>query len=83
MIYQTYKEVEEEFCLLGYDGVWSIESQLTFWRDMPPPSSGLKNKLSCQLHAGFMLGLFFGPEDGGIISQKRGLFITSAVRTSN
>jgi hypothetical protein len=49
-------------------------------------------------HAGFLLGLFFDPEDGGdvppkrrltfnrlhgIISQKTVFFITTAVRTSN
>jgi hypothetical protein len=48
---------------------------------------------------GVLLGLFFNPEDGGdmipqnvyltfnglhgIVSQKTGLFITTAVRTSN
>jgi hypothetical protein len=36
----------EEFCLLGYDAVSSVESQSTFRRNMSPPSSGSKNKLS-------------------------------------
>jgi hypothetical protein len=68
-----------------------------------PPSSGSKNKpgrvlLSTCFHPGFLLGLFFDPEDGGdmflpnvgcfnglhgVISQKIVLFITTAVRTSN
>jgi hypothetical protein len=41
--------------------MWSIGSQLMFWRNMSPPSSESKN----QLHAGFFLGLFFALEDGG------------------
>jgi hypothetical protein len=36
---------------------------------MLPPFSGPKNKLRKKsfymLHAGFLLGIFFGPEDGG------------------
>jgi hypothetical protein len=36
----------EEFCLLGYNAMQSVESQLTFRRNMLPPSSGLKNKPS-------------------------------------
>jgi hypothetical protein len=73
-------------------------------------SSWSKNKLSNKpawkqlallatcFHAGFLLGLFFDPEDGddvplkprlifnglhGVISQKIVFFITTAVRTSN
>jgi hypothetical protein len=68
---------------------------------MSPSSSGPKNtpcSATC-FHAGFLLGLFYDPEDGGddvlskrrftfkrlhgIISQKIELFIITAVRTSN
>jgi hypothetical protein len=42
-----------------------------FERNISPPSSGSKNKASKQAllatyyHAGFLLGLFFDPENGG------------------
>jgi hypothetical protein len=36
-----------------------------FWRNISPPSSGLKNKQGMMLDSGFLLGLFFDPEDGG------------------
>jgi hypothetical protein len=35
----------EEYCLLGYNAMYSVESQLTFRRNISPPSSGSKNKL--------------------------------------
>jgi hypothetical protein len=50
-----------------------VESRSTFWRNIPPPSSLSKIKPSkkaggkqstCFL-AGFLLGMFFNPEDGG------------------
>jgi hypothetical protein len=34
----------KEFYLLGYKAVKSVESQLKFWRNISPPSSGSKNK---------------------------------------
>jgi hypothetical protein len=34
----------EEFYLLRYNIMYSIEIQQTFWRNMLPPSSGSKNK---------------------------------------
>jgi hypothetical protein len=67
----------EEVYLLGYNTVQSVESKPTFRRNMSPPSSGSKNKpgakqgsgssgYSCHLlQAGFFLGLFVNPEDGG------------------
>jgi hypothetical protein len=36
----------EEFCQLKYNTTYSVGSQLTFWRSMPPPVSGLTSKPS-------------------------------------
>jgi hypothetical protein len=36
----------EEFHLLGYNALYSVQSQLMFRRNMSPPSSGLNNKPS-------------------------------------
>jgi hypothetical protein len=47
----------EEFCLLGYNAVWSIEIQPTFRRNISPG-------LATCFHVGILLGLF-DPEDGG------------------
>jgi hypothetical protein len=49
MLVQNFnKEVEiyEQFYLLEYNDVQSVESQPTSWRNMSPPSSALKNKPS-------------------------------------
>jgi hypothetical protein len=40
------KIINEEFYLLGYNAVYSVESQLMFRRNIAPPSSGSKNKPS-------------------------------------
>jgi hypothetical protein len=40
------KNTLEEVYLLGYNTVWFVQSQLTFRRNMPPTSSGSKNKPS-------------------------------------
>jgi hypothetical protein len=67
----------EEYYLLGYNVMWSIESQPTLRRNISPPSSGLRisqarNQLESRrqadrtcFHASFLLGLFIDPEDGG------------------
>jgi hypothetical protein len=46
-----------------------VENQPNFLRDMSPSSSGSKNKAgrSKASSTGFLLGLFFAPEDGGDI----------------
>jgi hypothetical protein len=55
--------------------VYYIESQLTFQRNISPPSSGSKNKLSraklatC-FHTGFLLGLFLSLKMEAICSYK-------------
>jgi hypothetical protein len=45
-ITKSLKLTDEEFCLVGYNAVKYVESQLTFWRNMSPPSSRSKNRLS-------------------------------------
>jgi hypothetical protein len=54
--------------------VYSVVNQLTFQRNTSSPLSGLKNMPSKKpaqsppcylLHAGFLLCLFFNPENGG------------------
>jgi hypothetical protein len=53
---------------LECDAIYSSESELVFWGNVSPPSLGLKIKVSSDcsvLYAGFLLGLFFDPEDGG------------------
>jgi hypothetical protein len=60
---------DEELHLLGHNAVQSIESLLAFHRNTPPPSPGSKNKPSMKpagcylLRTGFLLGLFFNPEN--------------------
>jgi hypothetical protein len=50
----------EDFCLMGCNAVQSVENQPMFRMNTSPPSSFA----FCLLHAGFLLGLFFNPEDG-------------------
>jgi hypothetical protein len=66
MILCAYSDGYEEFYLLGYNVVYSVESQPTFRWNMSPLYSGSSS--ACYLlQAGFLLGLFFDPEDGGEI----------------
>jgi hypothetical protein len=63
----NYMGLEESY-ILGYNAMESVESQPTFRKNMSPPYSGSKNKRSfacCQLHAGFLHGVFFDLEDEG------------------
>jgi hypothetical protein len=55
-LYTQFNEAQgpEEFYLQGYNAMWFVESQQTFW----------KNTATC-FQAGFLLGLCFDPEDGG------------------
>lgn len=58
----------EEFYLLGYNAIHSVESQLMFWRDKSPQSS--KNKPSKVWYlflADFLFSLFFDPDDAGYV----------------
>jgi hypothetical protein len=36
----------KNFCLLGYNAMESDQSQPVFWRNLSPPSSGLKSELT-------------------------------------
>jgi hypothetical protein len=53
---------------VGYNTVQYVEYQPTFRKNISPPSLGSKNNPSSAFylfHAGFLLGLFFDPEDVG------------------
>jgi hypothetical protein len=91
MTYLWCKVTDEEICL-GYNTVLSAESQPMYQRNMSLPSSGSKNKPSKKLawrqvalfttcfHAGFLLGLFFDPVDGGdMFLQNVGRFPTDNI----
>jgi hypothetical protein len=53
----------ESYYLLGYNAVSSVESKPKFRRNISPPPSGSTLLATC-FQAGFLLGLFFDPEDG-------------------
>jgi hypothetical protein len=55
----------KEFCLLGCNALQSTESQQTYWKNISKQETSVKNV--AMLHAGFLLGLIFDPEDGGDI----------------
>jgi hypothetical protein len=60
----------EEFCLQGYNMVWSSEIQMTFQKNISRASVVFKNKarknpaFATCCNAGFLLDLFVGPEEG-------------------
>jgi hypothetical protein len=57
------KETFDEFYLLGYNAVQSVESQPTFRSRLH--LQGRRALFATCFHAGFLLGLFFDVEDGG------------------
>jgi hypothetical protein len=67
----TTKVISEELYPLGCNAVYSDKSQPTISRNISPPPSGQNSKPSKKpiflLHAGFLLGLLFNPENGGDI----------------
>jgi hypothetical protein len=71
----------EEPCPVGYNPVFSVESQPAL-RKVMSPSLGLKSKprkkpvqsyACCLLHVGFLVGIPFIPEDGGDKKKLRGV----------
>jgi hypothetical protein len=77
----------EEYYLLGYNALQSVESQPMFRRNTFPPLSGSKNK---SIPVWKQVARQFPPKRRfvfnwihGVISQKTVLFITTGVRTSN
>jgi hypothetical protein len=79
---------DEEYHLLGYNALKSVESQPAFRRNISPPSSGLKNKRTRNQRESTCRYVPLKPRLTfnvlhGVISQKTVLFITTAVRTSN
>jgi hypothetical protein len=83
----------EDFYLLGHNAMYSAENLPKFRRNTSPPFSASSDYR--MLHVGFFLGesstlnkeakcsseRFVEFQIHGIVSQKTGLFITTAVRT--
>jgi hypothetical protein len=94
---------DKEFYLLGFNAVQSDRSPKEITEEYTASifkgqrASQARNR--CQLLAGYLIGLFFGPENGGstflpkcwriftglhgVTSQKIVLYIVTAERTSN
>jgi hypothetical protein len=82
-IYSTIENIFEfeKFCLMGHNALYSVKSQWIFRKKVSSPSSGSKsepriknrevdskqNQLPIMLHAGYLGGSLFDPEDGGDI----------------
>jgi hypothetical protein len=71
----------QEFYLLGYNAVQSVESQPTFRRNISPhfPGSKIKSREKPNLPAscGFLLGLFFDLENGGDVLLHKVYYISA------
>jgi hypothetical protein len=80
---------DEKFCLLGYNYIWSVESQPTFWRKVLPQFSGVNGKPSKKpawsRQQWFMLvsclALLFKHENWGNILQNIGWLSTIHIVT--
>jgi hypothetical protein len=84
-VYRTWGSLRggyEDFYLRGYNTVQSVESQLTFRRNMSPPPSGSKSNQARTSVKQVASTVCFNELHGDIF-QKIELFITTAVRTSN
>jgi hypothetical protein len=66
MIWGSHSSNYKEFCLLEYNALQP--RQLTFWRNISPPSSRLRSSTCRLLHAGFLLDLLLQAEDGAVMS---------------
>jgi hypothetical protein len=73
---QTNIEMKSTTYLLRYNATYSIENQLTFWRNISPPSSGSKYNPSKKPAWKLVASRLYC-----VISQMMVLFITIAVRT--
>jgi hypothetical protein len=57
-IWGSHNSGYEEYYLLGYNVMYFVEIQQTFWRNM-------SLKLTTCFHVGVLVGLFFDPKYGG------------------
>jgi hypothetical protein len=72
------QSVEFEVPMAVGSNAVSFGESSTFWRSIPPPSSGWKSKPSKKpkeaggkLNSDFLLGLLVHPEDGGGVTPER------------
>jgi hypothetical protein len=77
MIWSSQASGYEDFHLLVYNIVESVNSQPTFRKNMPPPSYSARYLL----HAGFLLDLSVDTEDGGdMFLWNVGWFLTDCTK---